>query len=63
MTMTKKNYIKSNVEKKKYCTLEVEEKRSIGLVNGSFLRFYASLRRPPSPSDTYRLRADALKIT
>jgi len=57
----KKNYIKSNIEKKiLYSRGRGEEEYRF--VNGSFLSFYASLRRPPSPSDTYRLRADALKI-
>lgn len=37
--MTKTNYIKSNVEKKKYCTLEVEEMMSIGLLMILFLVF------------------------
>lgn len=41
-------YYIMTMTKKKYCTREVED--------GGEEYVYASLRRPPSPSDTYRLR-------
>jgi len=39
MTMTKKKIKSNQTLRKKYCTLEVEEKRSIGLLMVLFLVF------------------------